>query len=150
MNLDSKVIEIKSKLASLSGRLLEKLNDIFQAGIPNEADKIVIWIPLGHRYNLSFTYMTNDANETEGYYSQLSALDYDLEHLIKDVDFADCEYLNKLSKLVDLAVAEWLKAAIEKSDFSVVGLHKVMAINNACAYFDLNSLELLEEEDMWE
>jgi hypothetical protein len=149
MKLDSKLVEIKGKLKALSGRLIEKFDEIHQVGVPSQAEKIVIWTPLGDRYNLSFTYMTSEAKEIEGYYPHLSALDSDLENLMKGVDFSDCEYLQELSRLIDLAVAEWLRDSIGNSAFATVGLHKVLAINNACTYFDLKTLEVLEDEEMW-
>lgn len=139
--------KVSAKLERLSSELIKNLDVIFEKGIPKGSDKIVIWIPLGHRYNLTFTYMKNDASEIDGDYSDLSVLDKELGKLIDTMD--DLDDFQQLTREVDVLVASWLKRGLEGSNFSQVKLQKVMAINNVCAYFDLNTLNLLEDDEIW-
>ena len=138
-------------LHSLTIELTSKLNLIYNKGIPEEATKIVIWIPVDARYNLNFSYMDDEASEVATDYPEFSFFDPYLESLINRefMDSLDIEY-NQFSKQVDLLVAKWLQLALEQSKFKDVKLHKVMAINNVCVYFDLNSLKLLSDKEMWD
>ena len=147
--MEKVIQQIEVTLESLLKPLVNELNQIYKFGIPAESKKIVIWIPLGTRYNLNFTYMDDTANEVGDSYPQLSSLDHKLENLLKEADTTDCNALKKISYQTDDMVAAWLKKALDKSDFANINLHKVMAINNVCAYFDLETLELLDEDEMW-
>ena len=150
MEIESALKEIRMVLKSHITELTAAFESIYKMGIPDEADKIVIWIPLGSRYNLSFTYMTNDANEIykPGMdFGELSVLDQLLEDLIDN--YMDSEFYKDISRATDIEVASWLYTALESSSFKGVSLHKAMAINNVCAYFDLKTLTLIDDSDMW-
>jgi len=148
LSFKSEQNKIDGKLEAISLSLIEGLNKIHKESIPNDAEKIVIWIPLGERYNLNFTFMTNDGNEIGDVPDHLRTMDSVLESILDD--YLDRDEINLISKIADKSVAKWLKYGLESSNFKNINLQKVMAINNVCAYFDLNSLELLSDNDMWE
>ncbi|KKD60397.1 hypothetical protein RN22_11025 [Grimontia sp. AD028] len=148
MEYSTAINSVRRKLDSELDNLVSVLNSIFEHGVPETADKIVIWIPLGHRYSLNFSYMTNDANETDHEFPQTKVLNPLLDDILSD--YTDSEHLDEISKLTDLEVAAWLRKGLQSSSFRDVELHKVMAINNVCAYFDLATLEYLEDDEMWD
>jgi len=149
-DMGKEIDKIQIKLELIFDHLVSGLNAIYKKGIPSNADKLVIWIPLGSRYNLSFTYMKNNACDIQGDYSELSACDHVLEKLLGNIDLFDLDFQNELSLEADELVAKWLKLGLESSLFRDVNLPKIMAINNVCAYFDLETIELIEDEDMWD
>lgn len=141
---------VEQQLAGLSHELVTNLNSIYQSGVPALADKIVFWIPLGERYNLTCCFMTNDADEVGNTPNCFKRLNLALERLLSSyTEKYDSEAFNELSARTDDIFAKWLQSGLEKSKFNTVSLYKVMAINNVCAYFDLTTLQLLDDEDMW-
>jgi hypothetical protein len=146
MKVNELISEVKSGLNLYSELLIQSLNKIHERGIPPDASKIVIWIPLGRNYNLSFTYMRDDACETCDCYPELNVLDKYLDDLFGKVGFIDDM---PTRKKIDMTVAEWLGKCLFMSTFKEVELHKVMAINNVDAYIDVNELRVLKDNEMW-
>lgn len=147
-SFENQLKEVNNTLNKLSNTLIDCLEAIYKKGIPKESDKIVIWIPHGHRYNLDFTYMTNEGSELEGDFSELSTLDATLNSLVQPMD--NINDLKLFTNQVDVLMAGWLKKGLEKSSFNQVNLQKLMGINNVMAFYDLNTLKLLNENEVWE
>ena len=128
--------------------LVSVLNEIFTQEIPNGATKIVLWVPLGTDYNLHFSYMNNEGSELE-IRDGLSVLDPVLYRLLDHAYDELPGQEHEFGRDIDIIFAKWLNKGLDTSKFKNTKLHKVMAINNVCAYIDLSTLKVLKDSEMW-
>jgi|GEM_PF-1698921 len=129
--------------------LINYFSSARELGIPSNADKIVLWVPCDNSFNIQFNYMDKRACETGPQPESHNSLQQDITPLLEQADESLGHIYPRFRKEVDERVARWFSDALKASGFADKPAHKVMAIDQLCAYMDLDNFEWLTDEAMW-
>ena len=130
-------------LDEMSDLLVQALTEFHAAGVPDGAAYFVVWVPLASPSSLKLTSMSTDAEVLGPDGPQPDAINQRLEALIDGLpEGSDPHALHQ-------SVAAWLQRCVRRSSIGTAPVRRFFAINNACAFFDLETLERLRDDELW-
>ena len=144
--LADQIALLEAHLEKRSPRLVQHLDELWQAGVPEEAEQIVLWTPLDSRdVFMLLTYTDFDGGTVGQRTDLLASEDEDVRRILREVD----EGVAGVEVRRAPALANWFRRALARSHMCQTSLRWILAVNNVCSYYSLETLNRLHDDQVF-